>query len=60
MTDLEFHIMMIISDISVQLDIIKTVLNTHIITKKNINVNMRSIYTILNYMYDNLVSFFIN
>ena len=60
MTDLEFCIMTAISDISVQLDIIETVLNTHIIIKKNININVRSIYTMLDCMYNDLVSFLIN
>ena len=60
MSDFEFYIMTVISDISIQLNIIETVLNTYIIINRNINVNMKSIYTILNYMYNDFVSFSIN
>ena len=56
MSDFESYIIITISNISIQLDIIKTVLNTYIIIEKNININMRSIYIMLNCIYDNLVS----
>ena len=59
MSDFKFCIITAISDISVQLNIIKTVLNAHIITEKNIDINIKSIYIMLNYIYNDLI-FFLN
>ena len=56
MSDFKFHIIITISDISIQLDIIKTVLKAYVIIRNNININVKFIYIMLKHLYDNLVS----
>ena len=56
MSDFKFYIMIAIFDISIQLNIIKIVIKAYVIINNDININIRSIYIILKYLYHNLVS----
>ena len=58
MLNFEFCIMTAISNISTQLNIIKTVLKAHIVISNNIDINIKFIYIMLKYLYNNLVSIY--